>query len=836
MIRLLICLTALLAVATAQAAAPLPPSAQGFVPNLGQFDARVAYQSDLPDRSVFVARDGAIVQQFRTEDGRAWSLVEHWSTGGDDWQASGPRIAPVTWMSAHGVEHGAIHARLRREAVWPGVDAELRLGRDHVESQFDLAPGVDAEIVAVRLDGADNVQLGTDGGLTIATGIGTLTLSAPIAWQTIDGARVDVPVRYALRGDDRYGFTVGEHDRAHALHIDPVLRSTFVGGNSDEWVDELVLAPDSVYVSGYSKSANFPGTTGGFQPAIIRNTPLLGNAFIARYSRDLTQLLQATYFGSASGSALTIQQMALGNDSLYIVGNAPAGSLPVGQSPGAQASAGSGQDAFVARLATDLRSLQASSYFGGDQNDSANGVSVGGDGVYVAGSTSSSNLPGRMAGAVPTIVNQFNGDAFVARFSTDLGTLHASSYLSGAGNGGADARDVLVDADGVYIAGHSSGGLLNTSGAFQTNRGNGGLTWDGFIARFSHDLGTLHRATYLGGSGEDRVWRLAANDTAIYGAGDTKSGNFPIAANAPDATAGGGEGFVFAISRDLSTRIGGTFLGGSGSTGDNVGGLAVDAMRVFVAGTTGSTDFPGATGGAEPANPSGAIVGFVARFDPALSTLQQSSYYGVGTGQKQVYGLGIDAGDVYLAGRMPGGTLPNSAGSAQPNHGGGAYDGFIGLFSADLQPPQPSSDLAITKTGSPDLEFNHYLIYTIEVRNLGPDAVSGATVSDLLPGATLVAANWSCTGAGGASCASGQGSGSIAATANLPVNGIATFTLCARYEGGGANVVNTATVAPPANHVDPNPANNSATYTVVDPSLFKDGFEETTLPALCTGL
>lgn len=835
MVRIALALLSSLCAFAVLAAEPVPPGAQGFVPNLGQFDARVAYQAQLADRAVFVARDGAVVQQFVDSAGRAWALVERWSDAGSDWRAVGPERASVTWIGDRDRRHGGIHARLRRDEVWPGVSAELRLGDGGVESQFDLAPGTDASVVAVQIAGADAIAARDDGGLQIATGIGALAVSPPLAWQVIDGVRTEVPVRYALR-EGGYGFAVGAHDPNHALHIDPVLRSTFVGGGSDEWVDDLVLADDSVYVSGYSKSANFPGTTGGFQPAIIRSSTLLGNAFVARYSRDLTQLLQATYFGSANGSALTIQQMALGNDSLYIVGNAPAGSLPTGQSPGAQASAGSGQDAFVARLATDLRSLQASSYFGGDQNDSAHGVSMGGDGVYVAGSTSSSNLPGRMAGAVPTIVNQFNADAFVARFSADLGTLHASSYLSGAGNGGADARDVLVDADGVYIAGHSSGGLLNTSGAFQPGRGNGGFTWDGFIARFSHDLGTLHRATYLGGSGEDRVWRLAANDTAIYGAGDTKSGNFPIAANAPDTTAGGGEGFVFAISRDLTTRIGGTFLGGSGSTGDSVGGLAVDAMRVFVAGTTASTDFPGATGGAEPANPSGAIVGFVARFDPVLSVLQQSSYYGVGTGQKQVYGFGVDAGDVYLGGRMPGGTLPNSAGSAQPNHGGGAYDGFIGLFSADLQPPQPQSDLAITKTGSPDLEYNHYLIYTIEVRNLGPDAVSGAAVSDLLPGAQLIAANWMCGGSAGGSCGSASGSGSISTLVSLPVGGVATFTLCARYDGGGADVVNTATVAPPANHGDPNPGNNSATHAVADPSLFKDGFEEAMPPSLCSGL
>lgn len=437
MVRIALALLSSLCAFAVLAAEPVPPGAQGFVPNLGQFDARVAYQAQLADRAVFVARDGAVVQQFVDSAGRAWALVERWSDAGSDWRAVGPERASVTWIGDRDRRHGGIHARLRRDEVWPGVSAELRLGDGGVESQFDLAPGTDASVVAVQIAGADAIAARDDGGLQIATGIGALAVSPPLAWQVIDGVRTEVPVRYALR-EGGYGFAVGAHDPNHALHIDPVLRSTFVGGGSDEWVDDLVLADDSVYVSGYSKSANFPGTTGGFQPAIIRSSTLLGNAFVARYSRDLTQLLQATYFGSANGSALTIQQMALGNDSLYIVGNAPAGSLPTGQSQGAQASAGSGQDAFVARLATDLRSLQASSYFGGDQNDSAHGVSMGGDGVYVAGSTSSSNLPGRMAGAVPTIVNQFNADAFVARFSADLGTLHASSYLSGAGNGGAE--------------------------------------------------------------------------------------------------------------------------------------------------------------------------------------------------------------------------------------------------------------------------------------------------------------------------------------------------------------------------------------------------------------
>ena len=195
MVRFAAALLSSLCVFAAVAAEPLPPSALGFVPNLGQFDARVAYQAQLADRAVFVARDGAVVQQFVDSAGRAWSLVERWSDAGSDWRAVGPERASVTWIGDRERRHGGIHARLRRDEVWPGVDAELRLSGGGVESQFDLAPGTDASVVAVRLDGADAISLRDDGGLQIATGIGGLAVSPPLAWQVSDGKRTEVPVR-----------------------------------------------------------------------------------------------------------------------------------------------------------------------------------------------------------------------------------------------------------------------------------------------------------------------------------------------------------------------------------------------------------------------------------------------------------------------------------------------------------------------------------------------------------------------------------------------------------------------------------------------------------------
>ena len=829
----------LIALASANAATPAAPSSHGFVENLGQFDPRVAYQLAQRGHDVYATRDGSIVHRFHGDGGTDWVLVEQWSARGGTWRADDTARARIALVAAQGTRHGGVHARLRRDEVWPGIAAQVRVQAGGVETQYDVAPGADVAAIRVALSGADALRRLPDGRLLIATGIGAVELSAPIAWQVIDGERMAVPVAYVLRGSDAYGFDIGAHDGRLPLHIDPVIRSTFVGGNNDEFVEDMIVADDSVYVTGTTKSANFPGTTGGAQPAIIRDSTLGGNSFVARYSRDLTQLLQATYLGihgpfgsGGQSSGPSTQALAVTTDSLYVTGSASAGSMPAGQTPGAQTSAGSDYDGFIARFNRGLTVLRATTYHGGNNNDFGNAIAVDANSVYIAGYTSSTNLPDLAGAAVGSIVNPPNGDAFVARFSLDLGTRQRSTYLSGAGNNGAMARDMLLDADSVYIVGESAGGLLATSGAYQPNRGSVGFSNDAFIARYSADLGTLHRASYIGGTGVDGAREIAANATAMYVGGET-SGAFPIAPDAADTTAVGGDSFLFAISRDLSARVGATLFGGSGS--DNIGGLAVNDSSVFVAGTTNSNDLPAVAGGAEPTNPNSLIVGFVARLNAGLSQISQSTYYYGPVAGKQVFALGVAGSDVYVAGRVgSGSTLPMGAGSAQPMHGGSAFDGFIGLMSADLQPPQPTSNLAITKSGSADIEFNHYLIYTITVRNLGPDAATGARVLDLLP-ATIGAANWVCVATGGATCAA-SGAGSIDTLVDLPVNGIATFTLCALHVGAGAAIVNNASVDVPLGRIDSDSSNNSATHSIIDPLMFKDGFEEASPPSLCSGL
>src|SRR5262249_57561435 len=90
-------------------------------------------------------------------------------------------------------------------------------------------------------------------------------------YQDVDGARRPVTAGYTIDGEGRVRVRLGSYDPSRPLVIDPVLSySTYLGGDGDE-ADPLYggvfgIAVDTAgnaYVTGATRSANFPTTAGG---------------------------------------------------------------------------------------------------------------------------------------------------------------------------------------------------------------------------------------------------------------------------------------------------------------------------------------------------------------------------------------------------------------------------------------------------------------------------------------------------------------------------------------------------------------------------------------------
>ena len=382
-------------------------------------------------------------------------------------------------------------------------------------------------------------------------------------------------------------------------------------------------------------------------------------------------LLQATYLGGSGselGNALAIHPTT---GDVYVAGYTASTNFP-GTAGGARSANGGGNDAFVARLTADLKTLTQATYIGGSGDDLAYAMAIDpatGD-VYVGGATTSTNLPGTSGGA--RSASGGSSDGFIVRLTADLKTLTQATYLGGSGH------EILlalgVQSGSVYATGWTdSANFPGTAGGMQTAF-DGGF-FDAFVACLTADLKTLTQATYLGTSGDDQAYALALDPTsgAVYVAGYTSSTNF---------NGGSTDAFVALLTGDLKTLIRAALVGGNGDERAYALAIHPTSGDIYVAGTTTSTNFPGAAGGARSTN-GGGNDAFVARLTADLTALIQATYLG-GSGNEIAQALAIStSGDVYVSGSTASTNLPGTAKGAQAANGGG-NDAFAAHLTADL--------------------------------------------------------------------------------------------------------------------------------------------------------
>ncbi len=156
------------------------------------------------------------------------------------------------------------------------------------------------------------------------------------------------------------------------------------------------------------------------------------------------------------------------------------------------------------------------------------------------------------------------------------------------------------------------------------------------------------------------------------------------------------------------------------------------------------------------------------------------------------------------------GTITNTAIATSSNDGQDSSSATVDVNCVS------EADLSITKTdGSVSYAPGGNTTYTIVVANSGPSAAAtGVSVVDLLP-VEIASAVYTAVSTGGATGFTASGGGSINDTGiQMPVGSTITYTLTATISQFAiGNLVNTATVSPPAGTTDPNPSNNTATDT-----------------------
>jgi hypothetical protein len=287
------------------------------------------------------------------------------------------------------------------------------------------------------------------------------------------------------------------------------------------------------------------------------------------------------------------------------------------------------------------------------------------------------------AGAGFPASNPLGGDvdAFIAKLNPE-GT--AFVYATVVGGAAADGgRDIRVDDQGqAYIVGTTSSDNFPTLNPAQPQRGG---DVDGFMAKLSAAGDALIYATYLGGGDREFVRGIAIDGAgAAYATGETQSSDFPTVNPIQPDLSGVSDAFVTKLSRDGTTFVYSTYLGGTSNdltVTEMASDIAVnDIGNAYVVGTTGNTDFPTANA-RQSTFGGGATDAFVAKLHVNGSSLLFSTFLGGGGSEA---GLGIDvdsAGRPVVVGSTGSTNFP-TRNALQPANAG-FLDAFVTKLSAD---------------------------------------------------------------------------------------------------------------------------------------------------------
>jgi len=255
------------------------------------------------------------------------------------------------------------------------------------------------------------------------------------------------------------------------------------------------------------------------------------------------------------------------------------------------------------------------------------------------------------------------------------------TYLGGSFSDMATA--VAVDRFGnVYVTGSTMSPNFILRHAFQSRCGgcaDGAYSGSGdaFVAKFSNKGGLIY-STYLGGRNDDAGTAITVDRSGnAFVVGTTSSPDFPTDHAIQRDNNGGTDAFLTELDPQGGVVFS-TYLGGSDD--DEAHAVTTDGHgRIYVAGSTMSTDFP-VKGGVQ-ATLKGHTNAWIGEFTRDGAALAYSTYLG-GTGDDEANGIAVDrAGNAYVVGSTTSHDFPVVGAFQSTPHGGGS-SAFVAKLNA----------------------------------------------------------------------------------------------------------------------------------------------------------
>ena len=344
-----------------------------FEPNQGQTDPQVKFLARGRGYGLFLTADEAVLKlqpaaaggqhsDRGSQNGSSWVIRMRLDRANSSSRVSG--ASPLPGKSNYFIgddpskwrQNIPQFAHVQYESVYRGVDLVYYGNQGELEYDFRVAPGADPNQIVLDFQGASaRIVSGSasgnssdSGDLILSTAIGDIRFHAPRIYQpavpalgkTSGNPEKEIAGGFRQLPNNKIGFVIGDYDHSRELVIDPILTySTYIGGTggNENYVQVAVDSSLLIYVAGSTTSPNFPVNAGSTPPMTPDQLSGPQNIFIAVINPSLQP---PQYTGTPSPQ------------------------------------------------------LVYATYLGGSGSDTLGGLAVDSNsGIYVAGTTTSSNFP-----------------------------------------------------------------------------------------------------------------------------------------------------------------------------------------------------------------------------------------------------------------------------------------------------------------------------------------------------------------------------------------------------------------------------------------------------------
>lgn len=612
---------------------------------------------------------------------------------------------------------GALFARSYKKIVYKniynGIDLEWIYKGGQLKYNYHVAAGVNHKQIKLEYKGAQEISIGLNGELILATPFGNIIEQKPVVFQGSKQLKSSW-----LINNNVISFEIEGLDNSLPFTIDPIIRlfGSYYGGL---YGDVAMLVTDNsgnFYLFGESRSSANIATVGSYQ-STYGGGSTWGDAFLAKF--NLLGVRQwATYYGGAQ-SDFANWCSPDNNGNIYMFGGTSSTNAAVMATAGSHQTVSPGptvpqfgcNDAFLAKFNSSGIRVWGT-YYGGTDLDWGYYVAVDplSNDIVVTGCSYSTN--GITTNGCHQSALSGGGDGFIARFDANGNRLWGT-YYGGNSNGQEDFGWCGFNSTGdIYIVGTSASlNNISTTGSYQPAIGG---SYDAVLSKFN-SAGVQQWGTYYGSPSPDNFalgFIDPSDNVYVYGQTSSTLATIFVSSGAHQPVYGGGTWDNFlAKFNSAGNRMWGTYYGGTGN--EDIGFPTIsNGGDIYIC---GKTTVNSATGTAistpcayQNVYGGGASDGFFAKFNTSGSRIWGTLYGGGST--DYIISTAIDFhGSLYVCGTTSS-SLSASAfttsGAHQTTFGGSPDDTYFAKFDgcAPLSPanntPQHQLHICIGKTAT----------------------------------------------------------------------------------------------------------------------------------------